>query len=88
MQVTPEEINGLLGRYARALEALGMGGESLSYRPGSKNAGEPYRLFHGRRQAPGTVGGLLGNTLSEAYRSLYAMALTLEDVAEFQRGQS
>lgn len=81
MNVSDEEMTDLLGRYTRVLERLGMLDGQISYRAGSKNAGEPYRIFMGNQSAPGTVGGMLGNTKSETYRSLFGMVLAYEDAA-------
>ncbi len=89
-RITTEELNGVLGRYTRAVESLGMlppsGGFQFQW--GSKVNGQAYRLYtNGGSGAPGTANGYLGMTRREAWDTLHTIAETLEDVFYFQQQQ-
>lgn len=81
-RITEEQLNGVLVRYVRALDSLGMLQGGLRLIAGSKTNGRAYRLFFldSGMAAPGTLNGFLGWTKREAYDTLYAMVLTLEAV--------
>lgn len=92
-RVTKEMMNGVLARYVRACESLGIKppkDHHIAYIEGSKTYGNSYKLVYvhdksgGHHAAPGTTGGYLGMTKREALDSLLTICLTMEDVNYFQ----
>lgn len=79
-KVSISDVRGMFARYCRAVERAGVDVSSYYLREGDSVL--PWRAECG---GSGTIGtgsyGYLGDTRREAYRALYVMAQTLEDMA-------
>lgn len=85
-RITNADLDVMLARYVRALEALELPSGDITLTRGSKLYGNSYKaLQKGGTHPVGIAGGFLGWTKRDAHDKLYTVAVTLEDV-HYERG--
>jgi hypothetical protein len=87
-RITKSQLEGALGRYLNAWAGMGFNLE-LRFQEGTSTMGVAYRLqMKDGSNAPGTTGGYLGMTRSEAWDTLLTISRTLEDLSHLRTIQA